>query len=270
METGSSKATYIATVDENLGFESIDGSNFVVYVLDRTTTVTPDPKIAQCSMSNAFLSTEGVADINNVLAYMSGKVQKIEDSTHRFYSKRLVEYIGRENGNDYDLWKTDVCSVPYTAYRTEPDAWTLVWHNSYDGMLYDAHGEHLPVARNIGYIGFNLDNQHYRLEDAAAILYAHPDFTPTLDCGDVAKTPLDLIKDIPYYNRDEKRNRSIEGVWHPSTDTYREVMALAKTMCNGERKTPDSWTINTAMKKLDVLGLRFAAKRKEVKTYYGQ
>ena len=68
METGSSKATYIATVDENLGFESIDGSNFVVYVLDRTTTITPDPEIAQCSMSNAFLSTEGVADINNILA----------------------------------------------------------------------------------------------------------------------------------------------------------------------------------------------------------
>jgi len=122
--------------------------------------------------------------------------------------------------------------------------WKLVRVESGDHMIFDQDGLALPVGQTCEYIMWNMDNEHYELDKAFEILSRHPEVE-------------DLRRfDIPYYNREKGRTKSLAFRWVPTVDSYREIWSWC---LKNESKYP-STEMPRAARALDLFGLRAVEK----------
>lgn len=127
-------------------------------------------------------------------------------------------------------------------------------------MLFDRHGQVLPVAIRFDYIEAHVNNSRYDLEKAAKILLARDDITifpvkryrDEPDYDGVAKTVEEAVASIPYYNAERGRNRTITFRWTPRVEDYRKMWAECLRL-GGRYPSTNRYH---AVFNLDLLGLR--------------
>lgn len=91
----------------------------------------------------------------------------------------------------------------------------------YDFTMRDMDEKLIPLPINLSYINGSLDNEHYDLEKVLEIIKANPSrFVTTV--GDDAS--LIEIDNIPYYNADEDRTKTIECKYLPTDEEYNEYV----------------------------------------------
>lgn len=123
-------------------------------------------------------------------------------------------------------------------------------------MLFDRHGEPLPVGVMFDYINGRITDRVYDLKKLVEILLARDDVhvyrsDNHVDINSRATTVEEAIKTIPYYNSD-CGNDSVCFSWQPSLEEYRLVWKTAKSL---NPRYP-STEIHRAVFELDILGLR--------------
>lgn len=146
----------------------------------------------------------------------------------------------------YPLHK-GMTETPFT--DLERDDLVLVRAEGGGHMVFDRKGKALPVARNVDYIDYRMDNEHYDLDKAVQIL------SKRSDIHDLRREP------IPYYNRDEGRTETLIFTWAPNVRTYRR----AWKWCQEQDTEYPSTRFNYAVEKLDLWGLARAGAKKERK-----
>lgn len=106
-------------------------------------------------------------------------------------------------------------------------------------QLRDLHNNEFPVAQYISYVGSPLCERKYDLKKVVRVLSLRDDVIvvskslnrrkPVLkelhDGKDIsAQSVDDGVFEIPSYNAERGRNRSVEFIWQPTVETYRRLM----------------------------------------------
>lgn len=133
----------------------------------------------------------------------------------------------------------------------------LVELNTGAHLVYDRHGQPMPVAQHLSYLRGSFDNGHYDLEKALAVLKAHPRVKPAPERRGAQADEL-TISAIPYYNVDGGRTHHLSFVWTP---TAQEMAVMLEESARLNPRYP-SVELPQAMFKLDLLGLRKAGAAK--------
>lgn len=134
----------------------------------------------------------------------------------------------------------------------------LVELNTGAHLLYDRHGQPMPVAQHLSYLRGFFDNSHYDLEKALAVLKAHPRVKPALKERRGAQADELTISAIPYYNVDDGRTHHLSFVWTP---TAQEMAEMLEESARLDPRYP-SVGLPQALFNLDLLGLRKAGAAK--------
>lgn len=97
-------------------------------------------------------------------------------------------------------------------------AGNIIYNYSAGHMIFALNGDPIPLALHLDYIRTILSNQYLDLDKALALLKEHP--------WVVNKNDLE-IKDIPYYNAENDRNRTITVNLLPDAATYKRLYQKA-------------------------------------------
>lgn len=135
-------------------------------------------------------------------------------------------------------------NLKYDLYNS--GEYLCVLYDSYYDYYYDVNLEIFPQIKSFNYFE-QFDNANYNLNLAKEILLQRTDI-------------INLeITNIPYYNADKKRFKSLEFMWKPSKEDYLKIINLR----NSSKKQ-----YSEAVFELDLLGLRAAGAAK-YDSYYG-
>ncbi len=129
-------------------------------------------------------------------------------------------------GNGYSMIDENRPDCPFDAFISgEVTVEDLVCLRSYDHTLFDANLKILPIAMRIGYIDGRLNSEHYDLVKAVGVLLKRKDVTFLTERGDVISkpTPGNVIQDIPWYNNDSGKDRSIELLYRPTQEDMERI-----------------------------------------------
>jgi len=132
------------------------------------------------------------------------------------------------------------------------------------GMLFDRHGKVLPTALVFDYISSSIDESRFDLDKLSDILLKRNDITIYKDDSSQKITKKsDAIYNIPYYNSEQGKEKSIQFIWHPNQKDMEAVWNFAQ---NFNKKYP-STELHSAFYALDIAGLKDAMKD-ETKNQY--
>lgn len=101
------------------------------------------------------------------------------------------------------------------------DDMVYVLVRTYDFTIRDMDEKLIPLPISLNYIDGSLDNKHYDLDKVLEIIKSNPSRFVTSDGGDAS---LIEIKNIPYYNADEDRNKFIDCKYLPTDEEYSEYV----------------------------------------------
>jgi hypothetical protein len=221
----------------------------VVYRLTMNITRGVRAKGPKVIVSEGITSTRGLSAFRNGADHMPPYRKDrggllVEDSFREMM--RASGWVGDDIYKAFEAASKD----PYTRFvEGKATAANLVFVDASNHMTYDIEGEPLPTAVLFTYIEAHMDNGHYDLEKALAILKARDDIRFV---GDNRWTPADQVANIPGYNAEPGRDRCIGFVWMPKVEDYRRMLAKCA-------KYKDAWTSMNryrAVFDLDILGLR--------------
>lgn len=130
-------------------------------------------------------------------------------------------------------------------------------------MLFDRHGEALPVGLVFDYIHSRISESTHDLKKLAAHLLERFDVVVYADDGrgrrqGVAKTVAEAIYDIPSYNAESGRSKSVQFLWAPSKEDYRQVWKA----CKGKYPSTQLREVCMEMDMLDVKECRMVKAKK--------
>lgn len=136
------------------------------------------------------------------------------------------------------LWKRwgDHMPDPWQAWQADPDRTLdlLVFIDHSSHLMFDRHGNPLPVGLLFDYISGHVDNANYDLAQAFEHLRARADVRllrgdDRMRNGvpkDEAPTTLaEAVSRIPYYNAEEGRDQALQFLWIPDAETYATVFS---------------------------------------------
>lgn len=133
-----------------------------------------------------------------------------------------------------EIYKT-LPQDPFELFRTNPDlsADNVVRLDPAGHMMFDRHDQPLPVALVFDYIRNHISESSHNLPALAAHLVKHPNIEvtkiPQRHEGRVRTTdPVEAISEIPYYNAENGRTKTVEFIWMPTVEQYRMLWAECK------------------------------------------
>lgn len=121
-------------------------------------------------------------------------------------------------------------------------------------LLFDRHGDPLPVVQHLSYLRGMFDNTRYDLDKALKVLRAHP----RVSARSRGKQVELAIQAIPYYNADGGRTHQLEFAWTPTATEMKQLLEENKRL---NPKYPGA-ELPHALFTLDLLGLRKAGAAK--------
>lgn len=221
----------VAQVDENL------------YVFERTTSL--DAKGKKLAKSHGLAVSgpqRGFVDQENMEKLVKNQAFKTLDLsiwTPEQMEKARLE--GFSNAAEHGFGQGSSL-LGVLAERDDLTANNIVQAEWSSHMLFDRHGDVLPVAIHFNYIDSGIDESHFDLEGLAEALLEAPDVRVLSgDGGRLVKTNTGYARDasdpktvreaifhIPGYNTSEGRTRSVQFMWQPSREDYAKVWAWAK------------------------------------------
>jgi hypothetical protein len=221
----------VAQVDENL------------YVFERTTALdAKGKKLAKSHGLSVSGPQRGFVDeenMNKLVKNQAFKTLNLSIWTPEQFEKARLEGFSEAAERGFGL------NGSLLAKLSERDDLTAdnVVHEKWDShMVFDRHGNVLPVAVHFDYIESGIDESHFDLEALADALLQLPDVRVLPRDGgrpvktkdgyardtSTAKSPKEAIFPIPGYNASEGRTRSIQFVWLPSQEDYAKVWEWAQ------------------------------------------
>lgn len=178
---------------------------------------------------------------------------------------------------EHELFKTDVLrgAALFDHFKNGGSVDDLVIMDTGSHMLFDRHGEVLPVGMMFEYISHGrITNANHDLTKAAEILLERDDIdlwahaggfrrdTPAYLHGGhkrhkgvkLAETVDEAIFSIPYYNAERGRSTCLYFVWKPTREQYSKVWEAAKVVTR--KGGYPSTEMHRCIFELDMLGLR--------------
>lgn len=150
---------------------------------------------------------------------MNGKMQEVPLN---LYKKGAREIFRRNHMGDTEGMKKiqdTYIKKPYSHIKEHGLAGAEALLLYYAGhAVYDLEGKMLPKAVYFDYIHANVDNAYYDLEEFHKALAKRKDIEFIHD-----RYGKSDIKDIPYYNSEEGRNKCMEFFWYPSDEDFAKI-----------------------------------------------
>lgn len=131
----------------------------------------------------------------------------------------------------------------FELFETHPEltADNLVRLDHGSHSVYDRFGTMLPVAVRFDYIRSQIGEGEYDLESVAAHLMSRPDiqvlmggdeweFRKDKERGEkIPEKPKDAIFNVPHYNEEEGRNKSVQFIWMPTDEDFKALISSTKS-----------------------------------------
>lgn len=205
---------------------------------------------------------QGFVDDKNLQRLKAG--QKHEDLQLSIITAEGRELLRTKGWNEF--WENDHkhhIGTDVFAAAENPDDIVRLDHSSW--MMFDRHGEALPVALDFDYISHGgITDGRYDLKKLATHLLGRNDVWifpratgwrgSLYDNSGRATTLDECIVDIPSYNRERGCERTIYFRWQPDVASYRRMWAE----CLAKKKKYPSTHKHEAIWDLDLLGVRAA------------
>lgn len=221
----------VAQVDENL------------YVFERTTSL--DAKGKKLAKSHGLTVSgplRGFVDQEHMEKLVKNQAFKTLDLA--IWTPEQLEKARLEGFSDAAEQGFEHTSslLGLLAERDDLTADNVVQSDWSSHMLFDRHGNVLPLAIHFNYIDSGIDESHFDLEGLAEALLEAADVRVFPGDGRrLVKTTTGYARDtsnptsareaifhIPGYNASEGRTRSVQFMWQPSREDYAKVWAWAK------------------------------------------
>lgn len=186
---------------------------------------------------------EGVCSEKSISAYLKGKNDGIANSNNIYVIDSDVMEDIRLNGFQTEGFKIDeIVNRPFSRMQSGSAKKSDVYRVDWGGhMIFDLEDRPMPIAVRFGYLSGNMDDAHYDMRKAIAILSRRKDVL--IDSGK---------KDIPYYNSSSRKNCEIVFLWRPSKAQYRKMWEV----CLSHGAQYPSTRMHEAIFEADLLGLR--------------
>lgn len=232
---------------------------FKLVTMDRLVHASPGTVFQSLGNEHPAKEIQGIIGRAEMDAYLAGE-QKLEP----IKGLRLMTSEAMDN---IQAWGWSWLQGRDSAAIVRPDVFDafadgasldgLVNIDSMSHMVFDRHGEPLPQALVLDYLKGNLDNGHYDLKKAVAILRGNPrvrfiDENRYRDEWVFFGENDNPVMAIPAYNMSESRDAYIAILWRPTHDEYRAMWEKCRQM---EPKYPSTANAR-AIFELDLLGLR--------------
>jgi hypothetical protein len=151
-------------------------------------------------------------NINNKSHYVPAALYK--SSGREAFRKNL---IGSTEG--IEKIREEIIEKPYSYIKEHGNNHVeIILFYFYNHSAYDLQGNAIPKAIYFDYISANIHNQHYNLTELYEKLSQREDIEFILGKRD--KHP---IKEIPYYNSEEDRDKCMEFIWIPSDEDFKKI-----------------------------------------------
>lgn len=150
---------------------------------------------------------------------MNGKMQEVPLNLYVKGAREIFRrnHMGDEKGMK-NIQKAYINS-PYTHLKENgPDSAEALLLYYAANAVYDLEGKMLPKAVYFDYITAHIDNAYYDLEEFHKALMGRNDIEFIHD-----RYGKSDIKDIPYFNAEEGRDRCMEFFWYPSDEDFAKV-----------------------------------------------
>lgn len=127
----------------------------------------------------------------------------------------------------------------------------LIFYSHYDHSWYDHKFQRLPRPIHFEYIDARMDNHEYHLKKVLEHLKKRDDIEFTME---------EVIQ-IPYYNREDSRERYLDFWWYPSVRVYRNLYKAYEEGVEG------AWNIHGVIRAKDKLGIEKYRKPEDKRGY---
>lgn len=199
----------IIKTHRTIEIEEIEGTDFAFYTDTRNIDKNGEKSIVMCrnitSIEN-IKAVKGLQDISNQVVASNmyqGKTIVAAMSKDNFKAvldgdKHITEVIEYLDGKDYPI----------------PDDYMFVLWNVGSHRIADLHYKFISIPISIGYIDGSVDNERYNLDKLLEKLKQDEN---------VCDRENLKISDIPYYNAEEGRDKSIEFKYLLPDDVYEKI-----------------------------------------------
>jgi hypothetical protein len=200
---------------------------------------------------------EGLAKEADIAAFLEGTATRIEVLKGLGLFDSLLPKLMQELGFSAGLAATDdkissaLQEQPFTQFVSgQASLEQLVRLDISNHMLFDRHGEVLPVALYFDYIEAAMRDGRYNLERAAEIL--KKDSRVRFIAEKPQQDPTEVIHEVPYYNAEPGKTKYLQFLFMPTEADQRQ---LWKQQQSYGTKSPSLEKFH-AVFDLDMLGLR--------------
>lgn len=193
--------------------------------------------------------TRGIIKHDNLMDYLEGKPLMLEplvDVSLEYLEELRVGGFNSKKLIALDSDRSERKETLLTRMEAKEDIHLM--HLDYGShLVYDAHGNILPVAIPFDYINGCMSNGAYDMEKALRVLVENPQvhFIGASTLG---------VEMVPYYNSRPDSSSFLQFYFAPTQEQMTAIWERAKTL---DRTFP-STALNEAVFELDTLGLRAA------------